>query len=172
MDSLCVVSRICFNFRLGIYIVILIQGTISSGNDLLDNTHLQVTTAMNRSQKLRYLFVLVLFTAATSALQAQNFPGETWDKFASPENAGFSTAKLEAAKAYGDKIQTAALTVVVEGKIVYEWGEVKKKYKTHANIKRHWLEKEKAGAELLINHDFSSGLKFLFSTSCLRSYED
>jgi CubicO group peptidase (beta-lactamase class C family) len=93
---------------------------------------------MNRSQRLRYLFVLVLFIAATSGLQAQNFPGETWDRFNSPENAGFSTAKLEAAKAYGDKIQTAALTVIVDGKIVYEWGEVKKKYKTHS-IRKSFL---------------------------------
>jgi CubicO group peptidase (beta-lactamase class C family) len=93
---------------------------------------------MNRSKKLRYPFVLILFFAATSCLHAQNFPGEKWDKFANPEDAGFSTAKLEKAKSYGDKIQTAALTVVVNGKIVYEWGDVKRKYKTHS-IRKSFL---------------------------------
>jgi CubicO group peptidase (beta-lactamase class C family) len=94
--------------------------------------------SMNRLHKLRYPFFLIIFFGASSCLQAQNFPGKEWDKFANPEEAGFSTVKLEEAKAYGDKIQTAALTLVVDGKIVYEWGEVKRKFKTHS-IRKSFL---------------------------------
>lgn len=93
---------------------------------------------MNRLHKLKYLLFLVIFLGATSCLQAQNFPGKEWEKFATPEEAGFSTVKMEEAKAFGDEIQSAALTLVVDGKIVYEWGEVNRKFKTHS-IRKSFL---------------------------------
>ena len=87
---------------------------------------------MKRYSTLGSLFLFFLLLGATFHLCAQTFPGETWGYFAKPEDAGFSTAKLEAARAYGDEIQTAALTLIVDGKIVYEWGEVNRKFKTHS----------------------------------------
>jgi CubicO group peptidase (beta-lactamase class C family) len=97
-----------------------------------------MSLSMNPLHKVRYAFFLVLFLGASSCLQAQNFPGKEWDKFNNPEEAGFSTQKLEDAKAYGDKLQSAALTLVVDGKIVYEWGEVNRKFKTHS-IRKSFL---------------------------------
>ncbi len=93
---------------------------------------------MKRYSTLGSLFLFFLLLGATSHLCAQTFPGETWGYFAKPEDAGFSTAKLEAARAYGDEIQTAALTLIVDGKIVYEWGEVNRKFKTHS-IRKSFL---------------------------------
>jgi CubicO group peptidase (beta-lactamase class C family) len=83
------------------------------------------------------LFTLTLL-GATAQVRAQTFPGETWAYFAKPEDAGFSAAKLEVARAFGDQIQTAALTLVVDGKVVYEWGEVRKKFQTHS-IRKSFL---------------------------------
>lgn len=93
---------------------------------------------MNRLNQLKSVLFFVLFLGVSSCLQAQNFPGKEWERFSSPEEAGFSTAKLEEAKAFGDKIQTAALTMVVDGKIVFEWGEVNRKFKTHS-IRKSFL---------------------------------
>jgi len=120
---------------------------------------------MNRLQKTRYSLALSLLLGAVSCLQAQNFPAEKWEKLASPEEAGFSLAALETAKAYGDENKTAALTLVVDGRIVYEWGDVKRKFKTHSirksflsamygnYVKEGIIDLDKSLAELGINDD-------------------
>lgn len=79
------------------------------------------------------LFILILLVFISGyAISQTSFPGKKWDKFESPKEAGFSVEKLEAAKAFGTEIKTAALTIIQDGKIVYEWGEVDKKYMTHS----------------------------------------
>jgi CubicO group peptidase (beta-lactamase class C family) len=116
---------------------------------------------MKRSRLFSVLLWVVSLLAATA--QAQTFPGEAWEHFGKPEDAGFSTAKLEEASAFGDEIQTAALTLVVDGKIVYEWGEVKRELRTHSirksvlsamygnYVKAGTIELDKTLAELGIN---------------------
>ena len=50
----------------------------------------------------------------------------------SPEEAGFSAEKLEAAAAFCDSAGSAALLVLYDGKVVLSWGEVEKKYPIHS----------------------------------------
>lgn len=70
--------------------------------------------------------------------KANLYPGENWVKVDKPEDLGYSTAKLKEAEAYANTIHTAATTIIVDGKILYEWGEVKKKYMTHS-IRKSFL---------------------------------
>ncbi len=50
----------------------------------------------------------------------------------SPEEAGFSKEKLEAAAAFCDSAGSAALLVLYDGKVVLSWGEVEKEYPIHS----------------------------------------
>lgn len=61
-----------------------------------------------------------------------HYPGKTWEVVASPEELGLSKSKLEEAKAFSETLHTAAVMVVVDGKVAYQWGEVDKKFNTHS----------------------------------------
>lgn len=96
-----------------------------------------------KSNRVFVLLVAVsfLFTAATFAQNKKSktsFPGATWQLISKPEAEGFSTAELLKAKQYADSINTAAVMVVVHGKLVYQWGEVATKYNTHS-IRKSFL---------------------------------
>jgi CubicO group peptidase (beta-lactamase class C family) len=78
-------------------------------------------------------FLLVLFVFISGCSYQQNyFPGENWENVENPTEFGYSLSKLEEAKKYSTSINTAAVVIVVDGKVLYEWGEVSKKYKTHS----------------------------------------
>ena len=81
---------------------------------------------------IRYAYLSLLLLLLSSFAYSQNFPDKKWAYYDSPEDAGFSSVKLKEAEALGDEIKTAALTIVKDGKIVYEWGNVKTKYMTHS----------------------------------------
>ena len=46
-----------------------------------------------------------------------------------PEDVGWSSKKLEEAKAFAEKINSAAVMVLYDGKIFISWGNVATKYK-------------------------------------------
>jgi CubicO group peptidase (beta-lactamase class C family) len=50
----------------------------------------------------------------------------------SPEDVGWSSPKLEAAKAFAEKINSAAVMVLYDGKVFISWGDVARKYKIHS----------------------------------------
>ena len=49
-----------------------------------------------------------------------------------PEDVGWSSQKLEEAKAFAEKINSAAVMVLYDGKVFVSWGNVTKKYKVHS----------------------------------------
>ena len=49
-----------------------------------------------------------------------------------PEDVGWSSAKLEEAKAFAEKINSAAVMVLCDGKVFISWGNVTKKYNVHS----------------------------------------
>src|ERR1700723_675390 len=51
-------------------------------------------------------------------------PGKTWDRFASPEAAGFHSSALEAMEQTLYAKPTTSLMIVKAGKIVYSYGEI------------------------------------------------
>jgi CubicO group peptidase (beta-lactamase class C family) len=68
---------------------------------------------------------------------AYSFPQKTWDLY-SPSSVGYDSLKLVAARAYADSIKTAAVMVVVKGRLIYQWGGVDVKYNTHS-IRKSFL---------------------------------
>jgi len=51
---------------------------------------------------------------------------------AAPESVGWSSAKLEEASAFAEKINSAAVMVLRDGKVFVSWGQVEKNYKLHS----------------------------------------
>lgn len=85
------------------------------------------------TQSIFCLF-LVLILAVTSFAQ-QRYPGQTWDKADKPEDLGYSSQKLAAAKTFTENKKTAAVVIVVNGVILAEWGEVDRPFMTHSTRK-------------------------------------
>jgi len=83
----------------------------------------------------RTVFLGWLFFLGVLLPGQQRFPGNTWDRAASPEELGYSLDKLQAAERFARKLKTAAVVVVVDGVILIEWGEVDKKFMTHSTRK-------------------------------------
>ena len=79
----------------------------------------------------RFLVFFLLFVIITSCLLAQN-PQQHWQQYATPEDAGFSSAKLVQAKAYYDSLNAATFLVVYDGKVLVSWGDVERRYMCHS----------------------------------------
>jgi hypothetical protein len=60
------------------------------------------------------------------------YPGQHWTQVNKAEDRGWSSAKLAAAKAYADSIDTAAVVIVDDGIIVSQWGATTTKFKVHS----------------------------------------
>jgi CubicO group peptidase (beta-lactamase class C family) len=60
------------------------------------------------------------------------WPGATWERIASPEQIGWSSAKLQAARDYAATVHTDAVIIVVGGKVLAEWGATTKKLRLHS----------------------------------------
>jgi len=52
--------------------------------------------------------------------------------YVAPEDVGWSSQKLEEAKVFAEKINSAAVMVLYDGKVFISWGNVAKKYKIHS----------------------------------------
>ena len=77
-------------------------------------------------------FFTGLLWLSSLQLLAQNNPKGAWQVYAQAEEAGFSTEKLEAAKAQYDKMRSASLMVVHQGKVLAAWGDVSRRFMNHS----------------------------------------
>jgi len=69
------------------------------------------------------------------ALQAKSGVGKEIAsslQYVAPEAVGWSSQKLEEAKAFAEKINSAAVMVLYDGKVFISWGNVTKKYRIHS----------------------------------------
>jgi len=91
-------------------------------------------------KKATLAFVCIaLLTLVSSCTTPRGFSKDNvWPKATRPEKAGFDSAKLAEAEAYSKTINTAAVVIVADGQIVYEWGDVSKKFNTHS-IRKSFL---------------------------------
>jgi len=64
--------------------------------------------------------------------EAGIYPGETWQRATSPEQLGWSSEKLAAARAYSEKIGSAAVMIVDDGVVVDAWGDITRNYMCHS----------------------------------------
>jgi len=60
------------------------------------------------------------------------YPGEVWQKAAKPEQLGWSSEKLAAARAYSKQIGSAAVMIVEDGTVADAWGEITRNYECHS----------------------------------------
>jgi len=91
------------------------------------------------------LILLFLFALTVHQAQAQvrpalhgEYPGKQWIQAAKPEDRGWSSEKLAAAKAYAASLDTAAVIVVDDGIIVSQWGATATKFNVHS-IRKSFL---------------------------------
>ena len=66
------------------------------------------------------------------------YPQATWLQYATPEEAGWSSEKLDAARACFDKIDSAAVIVVYDGAVFVAWGDVERRFMCHS-IRKSYL---------------------------------
>jgi CubicO group peptidase (beta-lactamase class C family) len=80
----------------------------------------------------KYIYTLLLcLLLPLSSVFSQN-PGDTWLQYAVPEEAGWSSEKLEEARLFADSIGSAAFMVIHDGKVVVSWGEVERRFMCHS----------------------------------------
>jgi CubicO group peptidase (beta-lactamase class C family) len=85
------------------------------------------------SKKASVLIVsLGLFSVLISAEYRDIQDTKTGLEVVAPEDVGWSSQKLEEAKAFADKINSAAVMVLGDGKVFISWGNVSKKYRVHS----------------------------------------
>ncbi len=65
-------------------------------------------------------------------------PGRSWERVPSPEAVGWSSEKLRAAREYAATLKTAAVMIIVGGRVLDEWGETATKYNVHS-IRKSFL---------------------------------
>jgi CubicO group peptidase (beta-lactamase class C family) len=60
------------------------------------------------------------------------YPGESWQEAESPEQLGWSSEKLAKARAYSERIGSAAVMIVDGGIVVDSWGDIARNYHCHS----------------------------------------
>ncbi|MHC4180480.1 MAG: serine hydrolase domain-containing protein, partial [Planctomycetota bacterium] len=63
---------------------------------------------------------------------ANRCPQQTWLKYATPEEAGWSSETLAKAREYSGTIGSAAVLVVYDGAVLAAWGEIETSYMCHS----------------------------------------
>ncbi|CAN7419359.1 beta-lactamase family protein [Acidovorax sp. LjRoot66] len=77
-------------------------------------------------------FALLLAGQAIAAPDAAPVPGAEWERIASPEAVGWSTPKLALAREHSKGLDTAAVMLVINGKVLDEWGRTQDRYNIHS----------------------------------------
>jgi CubicO group peptidase (beta-lactamase class C family) len=85
------------------------------------------------------LIVLIFMACAPKANWASPdvaskwiYPGEVWQKANSPEELGWSSEKLAVARAYSERIGSAAVMIVDDGIVVDAWGDKTQRFQCHS----------------------------------------
>jgi hypothetical protein len=77
------------------------------------------------------VLLLLILLAGSAFAPALLYPGATWTRTSTPEQLGWSPEKLAT-------INTAALMIVVDGRVLDEWGETGKRFNVHS-IRKSFL---------------------------------
>jgi CubicO group peptidase (beta-lactamase class C family) len=96
------------------------------------------TSARRWLQAASFLFLALIASQVSEAhgkirvAEHNEYPGKHWTQTAKPEDRGWSSDRLAAAKAYADSIDTAAVVIVDDGIIVSQWGATATKFNVHS----------------------------------------
>lgn len=61
-----------------------------------------------------------------------DYPGKSWERLSEPEKLGWSLEKQKAAREYTAAADTTAMMVVVNGRVLDEWGETATRSNLHS----------------------------------------
>lgn len=78
------------------------------------------------------LILLLTLTGAPGLLAQDRVPGEAWQMFPSPTDAGFDAAKLEAARETWESLPSSAFMIIADGAVVAAWGDVERRFMCHS----------------------------------------
>ncbi len=81
---------------------------------------------------LTLMLVAVLAGCARPGPQTGVYPGKEWTWAPSPESLGWSSEKLALARAYSERIGSAAVMIMDNGIVVDAWGDLEYKYHCHS----------------------------------------
>jgi len=70
--------------------------------------------------------------APSDSASAGVYPAEVWQKAETPEQIGWSSEKLAVARAYSERIGSAAVMIVDDGIVVDAWGDITREYQCHS----------------------------------------
>jgi CubicO group peptidase (beta-lactamase class C family) len=87
---------------------------------------------MRRSIVIFCLLATLLAGCAWPWQKTAVYPGAEWARASSPESMGWSSDKLAAARAYSERIGSAAVMIVDNGVVVDAWGDLERKYLCHS----------------------------------------
>ncbi|RAV29652.1 hypothetical protein DN748_05895 [Sinomicrobium soli] len=78
------------------------------------------------------LFSCIGTLSGQSDTGTAHYPGKSWEVADHPEELGLSKRKLEEVGKLAGTFHTAAIMVIVDGKVAYQWGAVDQKINTHS----------------------------------------
>lgn len=81
---------------------------------------------------------LFIFSLHLIPLSAQNYPGKHWEKYQSPEEAGFSSEKLKPLFKALEEYGSEAFLVIQDGRIAVHWGDAHRRFR-QASIRKSYL---------------------------------
>ena len=77
-------------------------------------------------------FIISLNVLSVFSQSLGKYPGKTWEKVKKPEDLGYSSEKLAKAQEFSKTLKTAAVTIIVNGVVLDEWGDVDSLFLTHS----------------------------------------
>ena len=97
----------------------------------------KISTQKRNPLVLGFAGLLLLLISFQGNIQA-SLPDQSkdsidgWQKYTQPEEAGWSSEKLEEARQFSESIGSAAVIVVYKGKVLAAWGNVERRYRCHS----------------------------------------
>ncbi|MEW6194920.1 MAG: serine hydrolase [Bacteroidota bacterium] len=89
--------------------------------------------------QIHFLFIVLVISCNDSGTNPDNsfyipplLTNTTWEQISRPDSAGWSLEKLDRAYEYSKKIQTESVMIIYKGRVLYYWGDIKKKIWTHS----------------------------------------
>jgi len=106
---------------------------VKRNSKITSKTYINVASYKMTIKKL-YSFLIISILLLSHCTYSQN-PKEHWEKYKYIEQSGFSKEKLAIAKTYYDSLSSSAFLVIQNGKIVANWGDIKRRFIMHSTRK-------------------------------------
>jgi CubicO group peptidase (beta-lactamase class C family) len=89
---------------------------------------------MHRLRPFSRWFSVTVFAILAAPLSqvAVSAQGRPWRQYASPQEAGFSSDKLEAIRGFADSVRAGAVMAIYRGSVLVAWGDVTRDFEAHS----------------------------------------